>query len=138
MKICPRCNNVTEDNMNFCNLCGNPLTAYQPYTQPVQPRVSLGLKITGMALSIEGFGLGLVEILYTLIGLIEEGMAFGMAFAFSLFVLPMCIAGFILSIKCTNAGDTSAFSRVGKGLGLAGIILAGVSLFIGFASLAAI
>lgn len=148
MKICTNCRNVTsDDNMNFCALCGAPLTALQPAPQPEInqyypeqnfPKPSLGLKIAAMALSISGFSFLILGFFYTLIGLVEEGMAFGMAVAFSLFFLPLCIVGMALSNKCQNAGDNSAFSRVGKILGLIGIIIAGISLFIGFISLASI
>ena len=146
MKICTNCQKVTNDNMNFCSSCGAPLTtiqteqSYQP--EPIQaypvytaPNAPLGMKIAGMAISI----LGLVFMLYgffsTLIGLAEEGMAFGMAFAFSLLFLPLCIVGLVLSNNCKNLGDTSAFSTVGKIFGIIGIVLAGISLFIGFVTI---
>ncbi len=148
MKICTNCRNVTnDDNMNFCPLCGAPLAALQPAPQPEvnqfyaeenYPKPSLGLKIAAMVLSITGFSCLFLGFFYTLIGLTEEGVAFGMALTFSLFFLPLCIVGMVLSNKCQNAGDNSAFSRLGKIFGLIGIIIAAVSMFIGFVSLAAI
>lgn len=146
MKICNKCSKTFDDNSNFCQFCGGPLETMQPVYQPQftqnvqimpQQKPSLGLKITAMVLSITGFSFLVLGFVYTLIGLVEPGLAFGMAFAFALFFLPLSIVGFALSIKCRNAGDVSAFSRVGKILGLIGIILAICSLFIGLVSLGA-
>ncbi len=148
MKICINCKKTANDDMNFCASCGNALSVIEPeepakadtYSAPEQTETytvynvkkpSLGLKITGMALSISGFSFLVIGALYTLVGLIEPGVAFGIAFTFSLFFLPLCIVGFVLSKKAKNAGDNSAFSRVGFALGLAGIIIAGACLFIG-------
>ena len=146
MKICTVCKKTANDNMNFCATCGAPLAILQQepqaqqntyYQAPVynQNKAPLGLKISAMVLSISGFACLVLGFFYTLFGLIEEGLAFGMSFAFALFFLPLCIVGFALSSKCQNAGDTSAFSRVGKILGLIGIIISAVSLFIGIVSL---
>lgn len=111
----------------------------QPYYQAYQTirKPHLAIKIVGMALSIAGAVFLSIGALYTLIGLIEEGMAFAFALVFSLFFTPLSIVGLCLSNKCINAGDYSAFSRVGKMLGIVGIIIAGVSLFIGIAALGA-
>ena len=155
MKICTKCNKTADDNMNFCTFCGNPLTTVQPeqeikpntyYTPQQNPyypaynlkKPPLGLKITAMVLSILGFVYMIFGFLYTLIGLVEEDMAFAMAFTFALFFLPLSIVGLSLSAKCINQGDTSTFSRLGKVFGIIGIILAAVSLFIGFVSSAGI
>lgn len=147
MRICPNCNHKGEDNMNFCPLCGSQMSYVQPtyepqptgfYPTPAPKKPHLALKIVSMSLSIYGAVMMTLGLLYTLIGLAEEGMAFGMSFAFALFSLPMSIVGLCLASKCRDAGDTSAFSRVGKILGIVGIILSAVSLFIGFCSLAAL
>lgn len=147
MRICPNCNHKGEDNMNFCSLCGSQMSYVQPtfepqhtdfYPDPAPKKPHLALKIVSMSLSIYGAFMMTLGLLYTLIGLAEEGMAFGMSFAFALFSLPMCIVGLCLAAKCQDAGDTSAFSRVGKALGIVGIILSAVALFIGFCSLAAL
>lgn len=142
MKICTKCNTAAGDNMNFCSICGAPLT----YVQPVQPQYSynqpapnrggnIAMRIVSMVLSISGFSFLILGFLYTLIGLVEAEMAFAFAFVFALIFLPMCIVGLILSNKCNNNGDYSTPCRVAKGLGLAGIIVSGVSLFIGFIAL---
>lgn len=140
MRICTNCKIEADDNTKFCPYCGTLMSEKQPVyeAQPVQiyqiQKPHLGLKISSMVLSITGFSCLVLGFFYTLIGLVEEGVALGMAIAFALFFLPLCIVGFALSKKCINQGDTSAFSRVGKGLGLAGIIISAVSLFIGFIS----
>ena len=101
---------------------------------PVKPP-HLALKITAMALSIVGMVFLSMGGLYTLIGLAAEGVALGMAVAFALFFLPLSIVGLCLSVRCQNGGDTSAFSRVGKALGFAGIAVAAGSLLLGILSL---
>ena len=88
-----------------------------------------------MTLSITGFSFLIIGLLYTFIGLMEQGLAFGMAVTFSLFFLPLSIVGLSLSKKCIIAGDNSAFSRVGKILGLLGIVFSAVSLFVGIIGL---
>lgn len=126
-----------------------PVTPPQPtYVQPQQPvyyqgtvapqnQPSMALKIVSMVLSIVGLIFAAYGSLYTLIGLEEEGMAFGMALAFGLFFSPLSIVGLCLGSKCQSAGDTSVFSRLGKILGLVGLIVAGVNLFIGIIGLGA-
>jgi len=159
MYTCPKCNFKNESAMNYCPQCGSEMIYAEPiaapevaqpvqptYVEPIQPvhnvyvpapTPHLAVNIVGMALSISGLVFLAIGSLYTLIGLIEEGLAFAMAFTFSLFFLPLSIVGLFLSNKCLNAGDTSAMSRVGKILGIIGIIVAGASLFIGFTSLIA-
>ncbi len=117
----------------------NTYAPYQDvYTTPTAPKKPhLAFKIVSMALSIGGFVLALVTFFYTLFGLIEPPVAFVFSFIFSIFYSPLSIVGLILSNKCQNAGDNSAFSKVGKILGLIGVIIYGVSLFIGVMSLGA-
>lgn len=162
MYTCPKCSFNSETAMNYCPQCGNEMVHTEPVAvqevaapfeptyvapiepvQPIQnvyvpaPKPHLALKIVGMALSITGLVFLSLGALYTLIGLVEEGLAFAMALVFALFFLPLSIVGLCLSNKCLNAGDVSAMSRVGKILGIIGIIIAGVSLFIGFTALIA-
>ncbi len=154
MYTCPKCNFNSETAMNYCPQCGNEMVHDEPIVtaeviepvEPIQtapyvyvaaPKPHLAVKIVGMSLSIAGLVFLAIGSLYTLIGLIEAGMAFAFALVFALFFLPLSIVGLCLSNKCINAGDTSAMSRVGKILGIVGIILAGVSLFIGFTALIA-
>lgn len=150
MYNCPNCNFNTESAMNFCPQCGNKMVNVEPveatYVEPAQPiyansvtyspvpakKPSLAKLIVGMALSIEGFALAIFTALYSLMGLVDPALGFGMAFAFSLFGLPGSIIGFVFSNSARNAGDVSTFSRVGKNLGLAGIIITGTVLFLSF------
>lgn len=147
MRICTNCKIEANDDVKFCPFCGNGMSEVRPISEtqpaetletPIVKKPHLALKIVSMALSIAGFAFMCFGFLYTLLGLVEEGMALGMAFTFSLFFLPLCIVGMVLSCKCINAGDTSALTRVGKILGLIGIIISGVCLFIGFASIMSI
>ena len=133
---------VTPPQPTYTQPVTPPQPTYAPPVQPVYyqgtvqgPRVSMGMKITSMALSIAGLLFAVYGFFYTLVGLSEEGMAFGMALVFGLFFAPFSIVGLALAGKCRSAGDTSAFSRVGKILGLIGVILAGFNLFLGMISL---
>jgi hypothetical protein len=106
--------------------------------QPI-PKPSLVKKIIGMALSIEGFVMAIITVLYSFIFIMaaigtgepEMGMvALVFTFIMAIIGLPGSIIGLVFSNKARNAGDTSAMSRVGKGLGLAGIIVFAASFVI--------
>ncbi len=108
---------------------------YQPpYYQPQQPnQPSMAMKIVSMALAIGGFAFACMNALYTLIFLsADPEMALGFAFVMDFFSLPLSLVGFILSLKCRNAGDTSTMTKVGKALGLAGTITSAACFFIAF------
>lgn len=114
-----------------------PAYTQQPqyqYVQPVQVAApSLGKVITGMVLSIAGIAFAGLGLLYTLMFLaVETEVAFAFSLVMSFFSFPLSIVGFILSKNNINQGSASAMSRVGKTLGLIGIILSGVMLFLGF------
>ena len=111
---------------------------YQPPAAPATEAPSKGKVIVGMVMGIAGLALAAIGLLYTLIFTIEPEMAFGFAFFWSMFRLPLSLVGMIMSNGNINAGDTSAMSSVGKKLGLIGLILSGVMLFIGFAMIGAI
>lgn len=115
----------------------------QPQYQYEAPKApSKALKFVGMGLSIEGFATAVLFGLYSFIfSMIEEmaetGMGFGYAFCSLLIALPSCIIGMIFSNKCRDAGDLSTVTKVGKSLGLAGIIVSGVTFFIAILALGA-
>lgn len=165
MYICPNCNKTSETPLNFCSECGTPMVeqapaqpvqpvqpvyeqpayqqpAYQQpqpmyqYTQTVSAEPSKGKVITGMALGIAGLSMAALGLLYTLIFMAAEPeVGFGFGFVFSLISAPLAIVGMVISNGCINAGSTSAMSRIGKKLGLVGVILSGVMLFFAFISL---
>lgn len=160
MYICKNCNHTSETMLNFCPICGNAMVLEQPaevqtpdtYQNPVvfqnnvivnQPepakKPNLAKKIIGMALSIEGFVMAIITVLYSFIFIMaaigtgepEMGMvALVFTFIMAIIGLPGSIIGLVFSNKARNAGDTSAMSRVGKGLGLAGIIVFAASFVI--------
>lgn len=160
MYICKKCNHTSENPINFCPICGSqmvleeaPITPDYIYTAPADNTVpvqkpSLAKKIVGMGLSIEGFTLAVLAAIYTFVFLIaavasgepEMGiMSLVFTFWFALFGLPGSIIGLNFSNKARNLGDTSAFSRVGKALGLVGIIIFGASFVIAlFATVAGV
>jgi hypothetical protein len=123
------------------------ITATPDYAAPTQ-KPNLATKIVGMGLSIEGFTLAVLAAIYTFVFLIaavasgepEMGiMSLVFTFWFALFGLPGSIVGLSFSNKARNLGDTSAFSRVGKALGLVGIIIFGACFVIAlFATVAGV
>lgn len=79
---------------------------------------------------------GVLDIFYTLIGLIEEPeLAFAFSIAFSVFSFPLSIVGRSLSRKCVEDGDYSASASVGSKLGTAGMVLTIISWVFGFIAL---
>ena len=166
MYTCPKCNFNSESAMNFCPRCGSGMThteyaapaetaaPVQPtHTAPAQPtyynpvsyspapvnKPNLAKKIVGMALSIEGFVVAMFAALFSLVAFDESTveMAFGMVMYFSLLGMPGSIIGLIFSNEARNSGDTSSFSHVGRSLGLAGIIVMAISLFVAFVAMIA-
>lgn len=159
MYICPNCKTESETKINFCPKCGStmgeivvtspapvvneqpkaPVIPAQPivstYTQPAT-QYSKAKGIVGMALSIAGLFFAFLAFVYTVALIDLEGaLAFGMSIGFTIFSLPLSIVGLVLSKGNANLGDTSTFVKVGKILGLIGVILSGVALFFGFIGL---
>ena len=120
-----------------------PVAPVQPEPVPVcvapaEPVVSgkdKALGFVGMGLAILGLFFACIGILYTMIGMSEQGFGFGMAFAFSLFSLPLSIVGGVLCGNSYNAGNRSTACSVGSKLRIAGIIVSAVMLFLGFVNL---
>lgn len=167
MYICKNCNHTSETMLNFCPICGNAMVLEQPaevqnpdtYQNPVvfqnnvivtQPesakKPNLAKKIVGMALSIEGFGVAVINAIYVAIfllaGLVGGETEMGIAslvltVVLGVFGLPGSIIGLAFSNSARNAGDTSAFSRIGKALGLAGIIVFAVCFMLSFLTIVA-
>ena len=111
---------------------------YNMYYQQtaVQP-VSKGKIIAGMVLSIVGLFFAAMGLLYTFVGLVsaEIGLALGFAIAFGMFSVPLSIVGLVLSAGAQRQGSDSGMSKVGKILGLIGVIASGVMLLLGLMSL---
>ncbi len=153
MSYCINCGNQLTENDKFCNACGTKVSeaapevntyaqeTVQPYYVPAKPAeivVSTKDKVlgfVGMGLSIGGLVFAIFGIFATLIGMAEEGIGFGMSIGYGIFSLPLSIASKILAGQSKNAGNTSAAVSVGSGIGLAGIIVSGVMLLLGFINL---
>ena len=140
MYICQKCNYTCEAHINFCPLCGNQMVAHQPtYTNESNSTSNRVKRIVGMGLSIEGFVFAALTALYVSLFLLtaatsgetEMGLSSLVAsFVFGIFGLPGSIIGLVFSNQARSLGDTSAFSRVGKALGLAGVITFAASFFL--------
>jgi len=113
-----------------------PVINYAPivptYEQPA-PQYSKAKSIVGMVLSIVGLFFAFLGFVYTAAAIdVEEELAFAFSFVFSFLSFPLSIVGLILSKGNANLGDTSAFVKVGKILGIIGLVLAGIMAFLGF------
>ncbi len=109
------------------------------YTVPSCSKKAKALGFVGMGLGIGGLVFAVLGILYTFIGLaVDEILGFTYAFVFGIFSMPLSIVGKILSGNSQDAGNCSAPPSVGSKLGLAGIIVTAVMLFIGFICLVSI
>lgn len=149
MSFCINCGNQLAENDKFCNACGAKVSEANTYMQeslqpayveakPAEVVVSAkdkALGFVGMGLSIGGLFMACFGILYTALGMIETGLGFGMSIAFSLFSLPLSIVGRNLCNRSVERGNTAKPCSIGRGLGLAGIIVTGVMLFLGIVNL---
>lgn len=147
MYICQKCNYSSESPANFCPLCGSAMTFHQPtYTNEATSKSTIVKKFVGMGLSIYGFVFAAIIALYdfiillAVIGTGEDELALA-AFLYTLilglFSVPGSIIGLIFSNQVRNLGDNSAPSRVGKALGLAGLITVAVCFFLSIFSMLA-
>lgn len=119
-----------------------PVYTQPVYTAPVvaEPVVETGTKVkgfVGMGLAIGGLLFAVLGLFYTLIGMVEEGIGFVMAIVFSIFALPLSIIGRSLCGSSAAAGFTSGACSAGRKLGLAGMIVCFVMLFMGLLNLIA-
>lgn len=150
MSTCYKCGNEIAYGDKFCRSCGAVLPAAQPETAeipvqepvaviPAEPVVSTKTKVlgfVGMGLGIGGLVFGSLGCLYTLLGLLAEGVAgFVFSLIFGLFSVPMSIVGKILCNQSYEGGNPSSTCTVGSRLALAGIIVSGVMVFFGFIGL---
>ena len=160
MPYCSNCGHQVEATDKFCGGCGAPVSAPAaapapeaapapqvvvapapqpvPVAQPATPEISSKTKVfgfVGMGLGIGGLFFAVLGIIYTLVGMGETGLGFGMSVGFGLFSAPMSILGIKFSNDSARAGNSSKCCTVGSKLGLAGIIVSGVMLFLGFINL---
>lgn len=142
MNFCPTCNFTSNEPMNFCPKCGSKMEQYVPAPQPVytQPSPvytaappSKAKSIVGMALSIAGLAMCSLSWFYSLIALMAEDLetAGSLGFVFFFFSFPLSLVGLILSKNYINAGGSNTFSRVGKILGIIGVVITSVTAFFG-------
>ena len=165
MFTCSNCNYKTEENSNFCPLCGTKMTqevqepiveavvepvVQQPvYQQPVQPvyrtvverapakRVNPAFRIVGMSLSIFGFAFSIFTFIYSFLSFASPEAGFFLVTYFAILCMPGSIVGKIFSNKAIDSGDTSAMCTIGNVFGLIGIIIYASSFFIAFVALCA-
>lgn len=152
MSFCSNCGCALEPSSKFCRNCGAAVAepsvpvvpvapaVVEPVPQVYKAPVSTSAKVqgfVGMGLAIGGLVFAIIGLLYTFIGLVEEGLAFGFAIAFSIFSMPLSIVGGVLCDRSQEAGNTSAACSVGCKLRTAGIIVSAVMLVIGFLNLVA-
>ena len=160
MSFCSNCGNPLEENAKFCSKCGSAIAApaevpaapaepvysapvYTPiYNAPaVIPEVSgktKALGFVGMGLGIGGLFFAIFGLLFTIANMdsyYDDGIALFLAIYMSIFSMPLSIVGRILAGKSRAGGNLSSVCRVGTSLGLAGLIVSCVMLFLGFVSI---
>ena len=160
MSFCSNCGNPLEENAKFCSKCGSAIAApaevpaapaepvysapvYTPiYNAPaVIPEVSgktKALGFVGMGLGIGGLFFAIFGLLFTIANMdsyYDDGTALFLAIYMSIFSMPLSIVGRILAGKSRDGGNLSSVCRVGTSLGLAGLIVSCVMLFLGFVSI---
>lgn len=166
MSFCSYCGNQLEESAKFCSKCGSavaapaePSVAAPVPTQPVYsapvytpiynaPSVIPEVSGKAKAMGFIGMGLGIGGLVFAIIGIFcvigfmsdyyLAEMAFFWALYLSFFSMPMSIVGRILAGKGMEGGNFSGACKAGSGLGLAGLIISCVMLFLGFISLAMI
>ena len=135
----PQTNYNPAPQTNY-NPYGAPNTTYPTYQQPTQ-ELATGDRvkgIVGMALGIASLALSVLGLIVTLVSMDSYyAEAFGAAIGYSIISLPCGIVGRIFSTKSAEAGNTSAMCSIGSKMGLAGIIVSAVMVFLGFISLLA-
>ena len=140
MNKCTNCGYTTDNNINFCPMCGGKVEAEAPvcqdvevistYEAPVQ-RPSKGKIIAGMAIAIESFAAAIILFLYALpITFVQPvaGLIYGLVTAF--INLPLAIVGLVLSKDTTEGRDTPIFCRLGKIFGTISVILTCIILIL--------
>ena len=119
-----------------------PQPVYQPapqvrYQQPA-PAISTKTKVlgfVGMGLGIGALFMAVLGILYTLIGMMDGALAFGMSVAFGMFSVPCGIVGMLLSKQSMEGGNRSKVCTIGVKLSIAGLIVSGVMMLCGLIGL---
>ncbi len=128
-----------------------PVPAEPVYSAPVYtpiynaPAVIPEVSGKTKALGFVGMGLGIGGLFFAIFGLLftianmdsyyDDGTALFLAIYMSIFSMPLSIVGRILAGKSRDGGNLSSVCRVGTSLGLAGLIVSCVMLFLGFVSI---
>lgn len=117
------------------------------YTQPQYPMQpepapqgsSKKKNIIGMILSISGISISAFSLLYSLIFLAASSSEYEMGLAAFIFGIIMFCVSFPLSLigllLSKNKGEPNTFAKVGKILGIIGLIISGLILLFGFIGL---
>lgn len=119
MFICTNCGHQVDRQVGFCEVCGTRM-AENTNLPAVPARPSKAKQIVGMALSIDGLAAAAICLtygVYPFVGLMAGPIA-----------LATAIVGHVMSRRNESTGFTSKFTRVGKNLGLAGIIASAASI----------
>lgn len=118
---CKYCGKELSDEAPMCPNCGTP-TAKSPFHKPEQ-NAGTGRR---RACAVSGFTLSLISLAATFV-LVTLGMICGVFLGEALFTIS-ALAGLVLSIFGLSEAKKNA-DNVARGLAIAGIVLASVSIF---------
>ena len=160
MYICPKCYFQTEEPAKFCPHCGtgmnnvepiaptpNPGPTYTPYNPAPtysyapasKPEVSIGKKITGMALAVVGLIFALIAFGYAMMAA-DAGWRYAEIYATSgivcvIFGLPLSIVGLAISSSASADDRMKGFGIAGKICGIIGIVLCAIAFLVSVGNL---
>lgn len=108
-------------------------------TIPVMPVISGKTKtfgFVGMGLGIGSLALAVLGIICVIAGMtIGSALGFGYSIGYGLFSWPCAILGMKFSNQSYEAGNTSNVCSIGRKMAIAGMIVSGVMMFLGFIDL---
>jgi len=117
MKFCQHCGKEVDDDAVVCVNCGCPVEGAKTTAAPASNKKS--------GCAVAGFVLSLLGLIFVAIQSFAPSVVLGMPFILSYLVYILAGAGLVLSIVGTCVAAKKKLA--GKGLGIAGIILAAIA-----------
>lgn len=105
----------------------------QPAAEISKRPPALPLAIAGLACGADGLAAGVIGAYYVMVILFADVIVSGLyGMLAAVIALPLAIVGLILSGRAIKKGNQSKLSRIGKNLSMAGVIVGGILMVLGF------